>query len=151
MSVSVRIDLNGVDRRLKELKKLDDLSTPLKRSGTYMERSIGMRFRQANWTPLSPKTIELHPHRAGGKPLNDTGKLKMSVTSRAVKQVTNKQLRYGTNLVYAPIHNFGGTTGYYPLLGARGKIPKREFLYFDEKNERAIKKIFSDYIKELSE
>jgi phage gpG-like protein len=145
MPVSVRVDLNGVDRRLRELGKLDDLSTPLKRSGTYMERQIGNRFRKADWTPLAPATLKLHPHRVGGKPLNDTGKLKGSVTSRAIKRVSNKKLVYGTNLIYAPLHNFGGK-GWW-----NSRVPKREFLYFDDKNERAIKRIFEDYIEELSD
>jgi phage gpG-like protein len=146
VGVRIRIELNGVDRRLRNLADgTQDYKEPLRKSGTYMERSIGMRFRKAQWKPLSPATIKIHPHRAGGKPLNDTGKLKMSVTSRAVKRVTSHRLQYGTNLVYAPLHNFGGRGGW-------GKyIPKREFLYFDHKDERAIKRIFEDYIKELSE
>jgi phage gpG-like protein len=145
MPVSVRVNLNGVDRRMRELvESFDDLSEPLKNSGTYMERSIGNRFRQANWTPLSATTQRIHPRRAGGKPLNDTGRLRSSVTSGAVKRVSSKQLRYGTNLVYAPIHNFGGTAGW----GSR--IPKREYLYFDAENERQIKRIFEDYIEELT-
>lgn len=144
MPVSVRVDLNGVDAELRRLGQLDDLKTPLRRSGTYMERQIGLRFRKADWKPLSPLTLRLHPHRVGGKPLNDSGKLKMSVTSGAVKRVTAKKLQYGTNLIYAPLHNFGGK-------GSWNRVPKREFLYFDQKNERAVKRIFEDYIKELSE
>lgn len=142
---NIRVELDGTDRRMRDLR--DGVRTykePLKKSGIYMERSIGMRFRKANWKPLAPATIKIHPHRAGGKPLNDTGKLKMSVTSRAVKRVTSHQLQYGTNLIYAPLHNFGGRGGWGKM------IPKREFLYFDHKDERAIRRIFEDYIEELN-
>jgi phage gpG-like protein len=143
-NVSVRVNINGVDKRLAKVKEgLDDLKKPLKDSGTYMEGSIGRRFRGAPWQGLSPTTLKIHPHRAGGKPLNDTGRLRMSVTSGAVQTVSGNSLRYGTNLVYAPIHNFGGTAGW----GSR--IPQREFLYFDGSDEAKVKRIFEDYIKEL--
>lgn len=144
VSVKVTVNLDGLDRELKNMVKgLDDFKTPLKQSGIYMEGAIGQRFRKAPWKPLSPATIKIHPHRAGGKPLNDTGKLRMSVTSRAIKRVSKRQLEYGTNLIYAPIHNFGGRAGWGSI------IPKREFLYFDPKDEKAIKRIFEDYIKGL--
>jgi phage gpG-like protein len=148
MAISFDFKIHG-NKELKEKmrtlqKGLKDYSKPLKQSGIYMEKSIGVRFREANWKPLSQATIDMRPHRAGGKPLNDTGKLKLSVTSKATRTVTSKELRYGTNLVYAPLHNFGGKGGW-------GKtIPKREFLYFDKKDERAIRRIFEDYIRELS-
>lgn len=67
----------------------------------------------------------------------------MSVTSGSTKTVTDKMLRYGSNLKYARIHNYGGRTGWGTV------IPQREFLYFDTKDERAIKRIFSDYIEGL--
>jgi len=147
MAVGVRIEvnLNGLDSDLREMARgLDNFRTPLKQSSIYMEGAIGRRFRSAPWKPLSPATINMHPHRAGGKPLNDTGKLKASVTSRSVKRIQARKLEYGTNLIYAPIHNFGGQAGW-------GKtIPQREFLYFDQKDERAITRIFEDYIKGLS-
>lgn len=146
MPVSYKIQVHDekVMKKLRKLGKLDDLSTPLKQSGIYMERAIGRRFKNAKWKPLSRATIQIHPRRAGGKPLNDTGKLRQSVTSRAVKRVTKTKLEYGTNLVYAPIHNFGGVGGW------GRKIPQREFLYFDQANEKAIRRIFEDYVKELT-
>lgn len=144
VSVKIKIDLNGTDEKLQELaKKMDDLRVPLTRSATYMESSVAKRFREAPWTPLSEWTIKMHPHRAGGKPLNDRGRLKKSVTASALKRVSKRKLMYGTNLVYAPLHNFGGQTKF-------GYVPQREFLYFDEKDEDVIKRIFEDYIKELS-
>jgi phage gpG-like protein len=145
VGVRINIDLNGLDREMREMVRgLDNFRTPLKQSSIYMEGAIGRRFRKAPWKPLSPATIAIHPHRAGGKPLNDTGKLRMSVTSRAVKRIRARKLEYGTNLIYAPLHNFGGRGGWGKM------IPKREFLYFDKQDERAIQRIFEDYIKELS-
>lgn len=145
MAVRLNITISTEDAE-RVLEKIENMKfrEPLKQSGIYMERAIGQRFRKANWKRLSPATLKIHPHRKGGKPLNDTGKLKMSVTSRAVKRITNTKLEYGTNLVYAPLHNFGGTGGWGRT------IPQREFLYFDKKDEKAIERIFSDYIKELA-
>jgi phage gpG-like protein len=144
MAVSVRVVIGDVDTRLNKVKEgLQDLKKPLRDSGTYMEGSIGRRFRAGAFAPLSPTTIKIHPRRAGGKPLNDTGRLRMSVSSGAIQTVSGNTLRYGTNLVYAPIHNFGGTAGW----GSR--IPQREFLYFDATDQLKVREIFEDYIREL--
>lgn len=142
MPVSMELDLNGIDKRLlKMATELGNLETPLKQSGVYMEGVIGRRFRgENNWAPLSEATIEMHPHRAGGKPLEDTGALRKSVTSGASKRIDGNRLEYGTSLKKAPLHNFGGMT-------KRGYVPQREFLHFDSQDEEAIKTIFEDYIR----
>ncbi|PEZ47027.1 hypothetical protein CN367_11710 [Priestia megaterium] len=139
--VSVRVMLNGIDRRLRDA--IDgDYTKAMRQSGQYMEGAIGRRFSAGAFKPLSPATIKIHPHRAGGKPLNDTGALRGSVTAGAFKQASSTQLRYGTNKIYAPIHNFGGTGGW----GTH--IPQREFLYFDGQDEQKIRRIFQDFINE---
>jgi len=141
MRVTVRAD--ELRRMLDKLEgKVDDFTVPLKKSGVYMEGAIGKRFNSAPWPGLSSATIKRHPHRAGGRPLNDTGRLRASVTSGARKLQTQKQLKYGTNLVYAPLHNFGGSTRF-------GYVPQREFLYFDAKDENMVRRIFEDYVREL--
>lgn len=144
VTMNIQVDTSEATARLKQLGRVNDLSTPLKQAGVYMEGSIAKRFRAAKWKPLSEATIKWHPHRAGGKPLNDTGKLRLSVTSGAIQRVSKHQLRYGTNLKYAAIHNFGGSTP----LGTR--IPARPFLYFDGADQQAIKRIFEDWLESLS-
>jgi phage gpG-like protein len=143
VSVKIRVDDKEVIKMLKNFKDIS-FRKPLKQSGIVMERSIGMRFRKANWKGLSEATMKIHPRRKGGKPLNDTGRLKMSVTSRAVKHITKSKLEYGTNLIYAPLHNFGGRGGWGRI------IPQREFLHFDDRDEKVIRRIFEEYIKELT-
>jgi phage gpG-like protein len=141
---SVRVDLNNTDTRLAQMD-IEDLKTPMRNSGTYMETSMVKRFRtqgEGRWRPLSPATIKRHPHRAGGKPLLDTGALRNSVSGGANKNVSNKRLVYGTNYRTAPYHNFGANTG-------RGVIPAREFMYFSPEDEQKVKRIFSDYIDRL--
>lgn len=146
VSVELSYDTKKLLQKLQAMGKgFDDFQTPLTRSGTYMEGAIGKRFRGANWKPLSPRTIEIHPHRAGGKPLNDGGQLKASVTSNATQNLSKNKLQYGTAIKSAPLHNFGGRTAWGTY------VPKREFLYFDKADEKAISEIFEDYIKELSD
>ena len=58
----------------------------------------------------------------GGMTLHDTGRLRGSVTGHsrhAIREVRGNKLLFGTNLIYAPSHQYG----YNP----RG-IPKRAFL-----------------------
>ncbi|MGG5739680.1 phage virion morphogenesis protein [Bacillus cereus group sp. IBL03679] len=139
----VTVRPNGTDLRLRNIgNRLKDLRTPMTRSATYMERSVGNRFRAAPWVPLSENTIKWHPNRAGGKPLNDTGQLKMSVTGGAIKRIDKLEMYFGTALPKAKLHNFGGRTKF-------GYVPARKFLYFDTQDESMIKRIFQDYIEEL--
>lgn len=93
------------------------------------------------WKALAPSTIKRHPHRAGGKPLNDSGRLRQSVTTGSTKRVVGKRLYFGmaSNLVYAASHNYGYR-----------QIPKREFMYFDAKDEAIMRQIFEEYIEGLT-
>lgn len=146
MAVSMKLTVNSKETEAllqKVAGKVDNFQTPLKQSGVYMEGAIGRRFSHtSSWAPLSPATIRRHPHRAGGRVLNDTGRLRASVTSGATKQLSPTVLRYGTSLVYAPLHNFGGQTRF-------GYVPKREFLYFNAKDNKMIRQIFVKYIEGL--
>lgn len=76
-----------------------------------------------DWRALSDTTKRLNPRRVGGTPLNDTGRLRGSITTR----VTPHTLFFGTNVVYAATQNFGRADnlifGRYPA-----PIPARPFL-----------------------
>ncbi|AGE60858.1 phage virion morphogenesis protein [Bacillus phage Andromeda] len=144
----VTVNFNGLDARLKQIaKECQDFRLPLRQSSVYLEGSMSRRFSQGGgskgkWKSLSPATIKRHPHRSGGTPLNDTGRLRSSVSSGAVKQFTPKRLTYsiGSNVKYASVHNFGS-----------GRIPRREFMYTDSKDEREINKVFADYIRRIAQ
>jgi phage gpG-like protein len=146
VKINVRVDLNGTTSQLNRLlKEVENLDVPFRKSGVYLERSIGKRFRAGGgshgmWKPISPATILRHPHRAGGKVLNDTGQLKKSVTTGATKRITGKRMYFsmGSAVKYAAAHNFG-----------HKQIPQREFFYVDAADERAIKKIFEKHIEGL--
>lgn len=143
---TIRVDLHGLDRRLlRAARQLEDYKTPLRRSETFMEKSIGKRFRAAAWRPLSETTLRWHPHRVGGKPLNDTGALKMSIESGAANKLSKKKLTIRSGLKKANLLHHGGRTS----LGTY--VPSRKFLYFDEFDARTIKRIFVDYIEEVAD
>lgn len=146
MGVSTEVTIN-ISQTLANLMRMNNelknMKEPLTQSATYMEGSVNRRFSAAAWTPLAASTIKRHPHRAGGKPLNDGGTLKGSVTGGAIKNVGKDSLHFGTNLPYAALHNFGGATKF-------GYVPQRQFLYFDTKDEAAIKRVFEEYIKGLA-
>lgn len=140
---NIVVNLNGVDKKLMRLaKEAGRFKTPLENSATYMESAITRRFTNNSWQGLKASTIARHPHRAGGKPLNDTGNLKMSVTGSAKRRIVGSKLYYGfgTGIIYGATHHFG-----------RGAIPARPFLHFDDKDEKAIKLIFEDYLKGVIE
>lgn len=140
---NIEIDLNGLDRRLLDIaRQISNFQTPLQQAGTHMESSITRRFSSNSWAPLKASTIARHPRRSGGRPLNDTGYLKTSITSQAKKQVIGNTLHYGfgTGIKYGATHHFG-----------RGPIPARPFLHFDSNDERVIKRIFEDYIRGVAE
>jgi len=140
----MRVELNGFDvRMLRAAGKLEDLKTPLRRSETYMERSIGNRFRAAAWVPLADSTLRMHPHRVGGKPLNDTGALKQSITSGAANRLSKKKLTIRSGLKKANLHNHGGRTSWGTF------VPARPFLFFSGTDRQMIQRVFDDYVDEL--
>ncbi|WP_222431057.1 phage virion morphogenesis protein [Bacillus paralicheniformis] len=144
--MNIVINMQNTQATLRKLTNLK-YNEPLKNSGTYLEGSIGKRFRSGGgsqpWPALSPTTKRIHPRRAGGKPLNDTGQLKMSVTAKARKNISRNRLRYGwgSGVKYAAFQNFGGVTGW----GTR--VPARPFLYVDTDDEKEIEKVFKEYIE----
>ena len=92
---------NSIDTRPLMLEIAEDMKT-----------KVDFRFRQTKnptgeaWAPLSPVTIA---RRRGGssKPLNDTGELKASITSKA----TRTTAIVGTNKEYAAYQNFAVKKG----------------------------------------
>lgn len=81
--------------------------------------------------------------RAGkqsGMTLQDTGRLRNSVTAKssgAIREYNEKELHFGTNLIYAPSHQFG-----FP---ARN-IPKRPFLGVYAEDIKKMEQVFGDDI-----
>lgn len=74
-------------------------------------------------------------------PLNDTGRLRSSITTRA----SADEAAVGTNVVYARIHQYGGKTG---RRGARFIMKARPYLGFNAEDRRVSLAIVEATIKE---
>ncbi|HDR1900400.1 phage virion morphogenesis protein [Pasteurella multocida] len=100
--IEVEINNKRVLTTLNHIVKHVKNRRPLMRAiaGT-MKTAVDMNFSQGgrpSWLPVK--------HRPGGTPLNDSGLLKNSIQQYS----DNDGATVGTNLVYAPIHQFGGKT-----------------------------------------
>jgi len=89
------------------------------------------------WAPLKSSTIRRR--RAGGKGvriLQDTGRLRASI----VRFSDRSNAIVGTNVIYAPTHQFG-----------RGSIPAREFLYLtDSERVELVEFVTNEILKPFS-
>jgi len=122
------------------------LSLPLGGDMTPAFRSIGrivktgtqLRFRQqkspegARWKPSQ------RAQRTHGQTLRLTGRLRNSLTYVADRA----SVAIGTNVVYGPIHQFGGLAG----RGRKVVIPARPYLGASEADKLAVVDTLNDFI-----
>ena len=121
--VSFVIDNQGVLNKLERVSHItDDFSVPLERCGIVALRAIDKHFKnqegpEHQWPRLKDSTLARRregakEHHGEGRPLQDTGRLRMSSTHRGadgnIWRIDRRFLDVGTNLVYARIHNRGG-------------------------------------------
>jgi len=153
-----KIHMNDLIDRLAKPKQA------LKECGLVLLRSIEKNFK-AGGRPMRWKASKRAAATGGGKTLVDTGRLKSSITMDA----TNTELKVGTNVKYAAIHQLGGTVPGHIILPKRAKalrwfdksgtvrfakkvtipkitMPKRPFLVVQEEDWRIFRRIFEDYI-----
>lgn len=157
--------------------KAKNLRIPLKRCGILMLGSIDKNFRAegrpTKWPPLSEMTLARRRKEGrGAKILQDTGMGKGSIVYNVV---SDQEVQIGTPLEYMKIHQTGGSINLpartiYPVNArvlhwvsdgkdvfamhahqkARTvKIPKRQFLLFQEEDKTNIVKIFTEYLEEI--
>jgi len=159
--------------------KAKNLRIPLKRCGILMLGSIDKNFRAegrpTKWAPLSEMTLARRRKEGrGAKILQDTGLGRGSIVYDVV---SDQEVQIGTPLDYMKIHQMGGSINLPartivpnkarvlhwvdPETGkdifsmwahqkARTiKIPKRQFLLFQEEDKTNIVKIFTEYLEEI--
>jgi len=157
--------------------KAKNLRIPLKRCGILMLGSIDKNFRAegrpTKWAPLSEMTLARRRKEGrGAKILQDTGLGRGSIVYDVV---SDQEVQIGTPLDYMKIHQMGGSINLpardiYPINAkalhwisdgkdvfamhvhqeARTvKIPKRQFLLFQEEDKTNIVKIFTEYLEEI--
>ena len=88
---------------------------PLKRAALIVKSDIQDHFRKqqapdgTSWAPLKHQRVR---PGSSNQALRDTGLLLASVTSKSadghIEEVTGDRLVYGTNLIQAAIHHYGG-------------------------------------------
>lgn len=113
------VEISVTDNMTPALKNMmagcEDMKVPLARAGLYMFKSFMLQFAARGipkWKALSPITIA-HRRNFSDAPLLDTGRLRRSYVSRGGEgkwSLSNFQLDIGSNLDYAELHQFGGTT-----------------------------------------
>ena len=133
--VVIEFDADGVLSRLNGLNlRLLNLTSIMQAVGEVVRASADLAFTEgrdpygAPWEPLSPVTIANRRQRSN-VPLRDTGVLANSISVAAGRD----SVSVGTNLEYAPTHQFGAAQGQYgtTLRGGPipwGDVPARPFL-----------------------
>lgn len=98
------MNFESASKALEDMaKNLDEKSKADKAGKFAMEAIRGHIYYATGMPPLSAATTA---YRGQGKPLQDTGALRDSIT---YELVGNNTASVGTNKVYAPIQNNGGT------------------------------------------
>ncbi len=152
----IEVKINNADEVIAAIEKADtgiSNRTPLMRTiaGT-MYSAVMQNFDASGrpaWLGLKYRV---------GKPLEDTGQLRGSIS----QHYDNESAVVGTNCIYAAIHNFGGTIKpkkaknlFIPLIGGGGRkvksvdIPQREFLKLTPQDEEDIIEDVQAYFQNL--
>lgn len=132
----IDVDSFAADKKLKGLVDASrDLRPLLIGLGMMAIREFDKNFRAqgrpTQWAPLKPKT--LHRRRKSGKGakiLRDTGRLQQSLSQGRIGNVYRlepRSLTIGSNLVYARIHQFGGTIKRRPRSKPDGTPIRKKF------------------------
>lgn len=104
MASKITIDVQAaqVQLYLKQYARPAQVTAALAALGRVIVNRIKLGFRSGTdpyGIPWKPPVLRK------GQPLVDTGRLRSSISSRVIGQ----EVEVGTNLIYAPIHQFGGT------------------------------------------
>lgn len=134
-----------------------DFTVPLRAIADYMRTATVERFEREEGPDGQPWKKSARALADGGLTLTDRGQLRQSITAAS----DASSALAGTNLVYAAIHQFGGTIrakgtangGARALrtpFGPRGSvtIPARPFLGFGPVDLEEIEFILSDHLDE---
>lgn len=160
MAVSIRIESNlpMVGRLFRALEQIGGNPQPLLEDIAFWgENSTRERFREQRDPSGQQWKPSLRVQTTGGKTLTKDGHLGDSITSAADR----RSAQWGTNRIYAAIHQFGGvikakgTGGLRFKIGERWSnkrqvtIPKRAFLGLSTADERDILDLVSDHLSDL--
>ena len=131
-NISLQQLIDELDFTIKQCKNISPI---LHEVGNLAKNEAELSFEKETspfgdkWTPLSKQTLK---HKKGSKILTESSMLQRSINSRTklqqTKTSTQGSVSIGTNLEYAPIHQFGGKAG----KNLKANIPARPFLPFKD-------------------
>lgn len=134
LSISIQ-GQEALERKLNLLTDALDTRAILDEAGAILFQRIRKRFLDQEdpdgiaWVPSAASR-----KRSGGGTLYDTGRLFRSLQLYADGENTRA---IGTNVPYAPIHNFG-----------QGRMPRRQFLGFGDEDATVVERLI---IKRVTE
>jgi phage virion morphogenesis protein len=156
----VRMELNGREATLAVLgeavDRTDDSLGLFDAIGAALVVSTQRRFEDEAGPDGNPWPESLRKKLLGGRTLTDTAALVSSITHEA----TTSSVAIGTNLIYAAIHQVGGTIRAKTEKGLRFRspgnggwvrkseveMPARPFLGLDEDDEAEIRALAADWL-----
>lgn len=152
------LKLEGSEQALRRLGEAADRmehAAPLfDRIGAMLVSSTQHRFERQADPEGNPWPKSIRAQLEGGRTLFDSGTLFRDLTHEA----TDQGVAVGTNLIYAAIHQFGGTIRpvadealHFTIGGAEVfvkevSIPQRAFLGLDADDEAAITELASQFV-----
>jgi len=133
--IAIDIDTRAIDQALSRLsQQVSNMQPIMTEIGEEIASRVDLTFTDATdpygnpWEALSAIT-QARRTNGSNKPLNDTGRLKASITSNA----SSHDVEIGTNVKYAKTHQNGASQGQYGKNKRNtpipwGDIPARPFL-----------------------
>lgn len=126
--VEIRVELDDLEAgaALRQLNvAAGDLSPLMDVLGAYLEQAARDRIEQTNRGPDGvPWPRSLRAEVSGGPTLFDSGRLAASLTHEAGRA----QVRVGSNVIYAGIHQTGGEIRPVAAAALRFQLPTGEFV-----------------------
>jgi phage virion morphogenesis protein len=154
----VRMELTGADAALAALgdaaARLEHPRPLYDEVGAMLVVSTQMRFEREEDPDGNPWPMSVRAVMQGGRTMTDTARLVQSLTHIA----SDAGVEVGTNVVYAAVHQTGGTIRARASAGLRFRVngswvakqevtlPKRAFLGLDEDDEKEIAAIAGDWL-----
>jgi len=156
--IEIQVNSRAVTAALRRMaERGGDFSGALDEIGASLVSSTVQRFRQGVSPSGEPWKPSRRAEREGGRTLVDSGRLRDSITH----EVSGNSVSVGTNVVYAAIHQLGGTIRAKNAKGLaiptpsggvvfrqRVRIPARPFLGVSEADREEIAEISIDHLTE---
>lgn len=154
MSAAMTLDISQLVQLDRIIGRVSAAETRdlMERIGIVAENAISDNFEGEHDPDGVPWKPSLRATKQGGKTLTDSGVLATSITSNA----TADSVEAGSNMIYAAIHNYGGTIKRersFAMIADLGfteiKMPQRQFVGWGADAMDDAKAEAEDWLAEL--